>query len=76
MTLSSPKGFEIGQPTRDIRRVWKLPLGLNNPVVSMVGITEVFSKTALGWMVINIQVRSKLAIMVIVSQVFSETDVR
>ena len=32
MTLSSPKGFEIGQPTRDIRRVWKLPLGLNNPV--------------------------------------------
>ena len=42
----------------------------------MVGITEVFSQTALGWMVINIQVRSKLAIMVIVSQVFSETDVR
>ena len=42
----------------------------------MVRITEVFSKTALRWMVINIQVRSKLAIMVIVSQVFSKTDVR
>ena len=49
---------------------------VRSKLVSIIGITEVFSKTVLGWMVINIQVRSKLAIMVIVSQVFSKADVR